>query len=79
MSGDKNSNLNIEFSKMDNSIEQLVLSISAWSKKSNHRKSEPKEKPKRVVKKLNVELIRQVLQETKELQHKKNSEKNKQN
>ena len=65
--------ISVDFSKMDNSLEKLVLSIAEWDKKRKDKQNyEPKPKPKRVVKKLNIELIRQVLQETKDLQRKKN-------
>lgn len=65
-------NNNIDFSKFDKSLENLVLSIAEWNKKYNGNVfEEKKQKPKRVVKKLNVELIKKVLQETQEIQNKK--------
>jgi len=65
-------NNNIDFSKFDKSLENLVLSIAEWNKKHNGNVFEgKKQKPKRVVKKLNVELIKKVLQETQEIQNKK--------
>ena len=70
-----NNKFEVDFSKMDASIKDLldVIVKQEFGEKKNI-KEEPR---KRVKKKLNVDLIRQLLIETKELQQKgRNAEKN---
>ena len=62
----------IDFSKMDNAIKNLVLSIKEYNDKHNIKINiDEKQKPKRQKKKLNVEMIRQLLIETKKIQENK--------
>lgn len=67
-------NKGLDVSKFDFHLEQLVLALAEWNKKNSANVFVNKQdKPKKVIKKLNVELIRQVLKETEELQNKRNS------
>ena len=62
----------IDFSKMDDAIKKLVLSIKEYNEKHNIKTNiNEKQEIKRPKKKLNVELIRQLLIETKQIQENK--------
>ena len=62
----------IDLSKMDDAIKKLVLSIKEYNEKHNIKTNiNEKQEIKRPKKKLNVELIRQLLIETKQIQENK--------
>ena len=74
--GEENSRkMEIDFTKMDASIKELldVLMVNHKNKMQQMQTETPKQ---RVKKKLNVDLIRQVLQETREIQKNKTTKNN---
>ena len=78
MSNNFHTNSDIDFSNIDTAIKNLVLTIADINKKKgkiNFSNSEYNIKPKRPIKKLNIELIKKVLMETKEIQEKKKEHK----
>jgi len=74
MPEDYKSNSDIDFSKIDLSIKNLVMTIADISKKNGNMDfsfQQPQTKPKKPIKKLNIDLIKKVLMETKEIQEKR--------
>ena len=75
MKGDKGTKHSlIDFTELDANLEVLVLSIGEFFSKKNSnlvkKTQTPRQEKPRIRKKLNVELIKQMILETKEMQEK---------